>query len=478
MAPPLGGAAGAGRRRVFVLVDKGIARGVFTSWEAAEAYADQHHYSLEHLLEFETDPDHPDHLHLLAAKWDGDWEYHGRLEKFAPAWPTPPRRVRLDHYQAKGDTFQLLRQKEFVWDSTLLARIDPMAPDSVLDAAFAPPPKAMAPPPVLPGKSTLSQMAAAEWRPKLAPLKTPAPAPGPAMPPAGPKPLLTEAGPSTEEPSADTATPAAPSRPPVAPVKPRLAEPMIERRSVGPSKPETGPSQPEGLVRDAQPRITLPGKKPLRLKTERPTPPLAGPRPIPVFAPVAPPPAVPVAAPAKIGSTAAGEQEPGPTGPVRVRRIWPLRLIAPLVAIVLCWAGGIWWALRPEPTAASILPTITSLANARVILIEPGIIYFNLPVDPIHQRRWIASLELEAIPSGQTIALPFFHTLETWSRPTGFVRPPYADIEVDEWWDLRLRKVSYGFYHRWDDGSIIVLDLESDQLIGWARARLLRQKLN
>lgn len=165
--------------------------------------------------------------------------------------------------------------------------------------------------------------------------------------------------------------------------------------------------------------------------------------------------------------------------PRKRRRIWPIRLITPILAILLCWTGGIYyWVLRPEPTASEIVGKVTSLAVARVIIIEPEMVFFQLQVEPIHQQRWIMSLNLDPIPRGELWTIPTFHSLRTWAKPEGFIRPPYAVVEVNEWWDLRLRKVKFGFTHTWEDGSTLILDLESDTMIGWMHANRLTELLN
>jgi hypothetical protein len=149
-----------------------------------------------------------------------------------------------------------------------------------------------------------------------------------------------------------------------------------------------------------------------------------------------------------------------------------------VVAVVLCWAGGIYWVFKPQESAQSIVSGVTTLSRARVLIIEPGQVFFQLPVDPIHQQRWVQSLGLDPIPYGRTYSVPSYHAIDAWAKPEGFVRPPYAAVEVREWWDLRIREVSYGFLHEWDDGSFIVLDLGTGMLIGWARAKRLPELLN
>jgi hypothetical protein len=425
----LSGPRRAGGRRVFVLVHRGLAQGVFSSWDAAVEYADANQFSLEHLLEFETRPDHPDHIHLMEAERDGQWQFVGMWSRQPPDWQTPPDRLRMDHYHARGDGFELFRRKEFDWEEGLLARVQPMAPDAALkvESGVKKPPAAPA------------------WKPKIAPLR----------------PLRGQ--PQNPRPATDAAPAPAPAPPPKAPSSP-----------VSPNPPSSLPAGPPAQ------------RRPLRLKSTKPAPkPIPSFQPAPVHAPqtAESSPAVsagPAEEQSKVsdGITDAPEHTVEAEATVAARRVWPLRLILPVAAIVLCWAGGLYWVLKPAESAQSIVNRVTSLAKARVLIIEPGQVFFQLPIDPIHQQRWVQSLGLDPIPYGRTLEIPNFHALDTWAKPDGFIRPPYAAVEVEEWWDLRLREVSYGFYHRWDDGSFIVLDLGTDTLVGWARASRLPELLN
>ncbi|HSH09582.1 MAG TPA: hypothetical protein VK995_04295, partial [Oceanipulchritudo sp.] len=121
---------------------------------------------------------------------------------------------------------------------------------------------------------------------------------------------------------------------------------------------------------------------------------------------------------------------------------------------------------------------LASLRNARTIVFEPDMVFFQLEVEPSHQERWIQSLRLKPLEKDAFLTMPTYHALDTWTRPEGFVRPPYAMVEVEEWLDLRLRKIQYAFVHRWDDGSILILDLESDMMIGWGYAKRYPELLN
>lgn len=457
MAAQLKASTGSPRRRVFVLVDKGEVKGVFPSWDAAEAFADDNRYSLDHLYEFQTKPDHPDHLHLMAAQWDGVWKFVGEWSKKTPDWEQTPARVRLDHYHALGQKFHLLRQKDFKWRDGVLDLINPMAPDAAIqiDAQV----KSVPPPPKKP-----------EWKPKLAPLRP------------------------VQKQQAEPAEENAPKE-----VQPEPSENQSKSPVLGPLMEENGP--PEAPSKDfekeppppaeaqqapaaessgATPKISFPKKTALRLKTDRP-----GPKPIPHFQTVPDPPPEPPTT--KRGLPQPGEAIPEPVeeapGPEKapagkVRKVWPMRLILPVVSIFLFWAAGLWWALKPPATTQSIIEDLSSLSDARIVAIEPGQIFFQLEVDPIHQQRWVRSLGLLPIPFGKTLNLPTYHALDTWEQPDGFIRPPYAEVEVREWWDLRLRRISYGFYHEWEDGTLLVLDLQGDLLIGWGQARNLPDLMN
>lgn len=447
MASQLGARGHGERYRAFVLVDKRKAQGVFRSWDEAEAFADENNFSLDHLFEFETKSAHPDHLHLMAARWDEGWQFVGEWSRFAPYWESPPSQIRLDHYELKGDKFVLFRQCEFTWRPGLLQTINPMAPDEALrfSERAQPKPKPPAPPaPERPRVSPLKPIGQPPREPATEPEKPPVKGPE-KLPEPGKPPLLGEPEQPVDRPATDK-------------------QPVRE---------EPHPNAPK-------PKISFQKRKPLRLKSQK-----AGPKPIPDFKPPPPPPlGENDAAPSSVELAQAQltavkeslEKRDQPTG--KPKRIWPIRVLLPIFAIFICWGGGIFWVFKPEPTAQNILDQVTTLARARVLVIEPGQIFFQLPVDPINQQRWVQSLELDPILETEPFLIPTYHALDTWQRSSGFVRPPYAAVEVREWWNLRLRTVRFGFYHQWEDGSILLLDLESDLLIGWSYAPRLPDLLN
>lgn len=464
MAPPIGDDAETARRRVFVLVDKDVARGVFSSWDAAETYADENRFSLDHLLEFQTNPDHPDHLHLMIARWAGVWKFVGLWSKTPPKWPLPPEKIRLDHYHALGTGFHLLRQKEFVWREEILDQINIMAPDAALqiDARIKSVPPKPSPAP--------------QGKPKLEPLQSNDR--GPTHPPTAQAVHAPHKEPvQAEESPVSAVDKDSPSPIPTEKVKPKLAyAPERENRAPqGPPAPALA-SNPATEIKPLaeRPKISFTKKTRLRLKTDR-----QAPKPIPSFRPnpvVVVPEAsqIPPAAnslPLSPVSSPDMEAVPVVEAPAeKVHRIWPMRLIVPVACLFIFWAIGIFLALKPERTTQSLLAEVTTLANARLLPIEPGHVFFQLEVDPVHQQRWVRSLGLNPIPFGQTYTFPQYHALLTWEKPDGFIRPPYGEVEVRDWWDLRLRKISYGFFLSWEDGSILILDLQSDMLLGWGKA--------
>ena len=468
MAGPLKGGYGTSRQRVFVLVDNDSAKGVFFTWEAAETFADENRYSLDQLMEYETRADYPDHLQLMAAKWKEDWIFQGEWSRKAPNWSTPPEKVRLDHYHAKGNAFHLLRQREFDWEAGLLERVNPMAPDKALKSE----------------KPTSLPSVKPQWKPQISALKPlkqkqePDKETGHAP---STRPDQAQPEPVGEAPSREN-TPPAPTNPPLPTEKQKIS---LKKK---PGDPELKLTPSAVPIREKQqaddpnlgksPKISFQKRKPLRLKTK------GGPSPIPAFQ------AAPLSTVDDLSSKSSVElaqSDPDAMAtrkPVEAefvgkpRRIWSLKLIFSVAAMVLCWIGGVFWVLRPEPTAAAIVAETTSLSNARVIVMEPQTLFFQLDVDPAHQERWIQSLEMSPVDTENPVSIPTYHALDTWEKPSGFIRPPYADVEVDEWWNLRLQVVRYGFTRTWEDGTILILDFESDTLIGWGRAKAFPEVMN
>jgi hypothetical protein len=453
---------GSHSQRVFVLVDQECVMGVFFTWEAAEAFGDENRLPLNRLMEYETRKDYPDHLHLMSAQWDDDWEFQGAWTTKAPDWPTPPKKVRLDHYHAKGNAFHMLRQREFDWEPDLLDLINPMAPDPTLRSATAA---------RLPTDRP-------QWKPKLALLKPLTPI-GKAGAPVSRDQEQTPASPSVDStPTEDHPASFLPSeRPKIAPPPP-VEKPKLKLTPPAIPNTKNSSGRQDDLTLGKTPTISCSKKNPLRLKK------VGGPTPIPAFQPTLAPSLEEITGKSSVelaqqDPTAMATKKPvEPEFTGKPKRVWAPKLIFSLAATAICWTAGGLWVLRPEPTAASVLAEVTTLNNARVIVIEPTMVFFQLDVDPVHQERWIQNLKMDPIPTETPVAIPTYHALDTWEKPNGFIRPPFGDVEVKDWWKLRLRDVRYGFSRTLDNGSILILDFESDTIIGWAQARQLPQVLN
>jgi hypothetical protein len=169
--------------------------------------------------------------------------------------------------------------------------------------------------------------------------------------------------------------------------------------------------------------------------------------------------------PQDVKETAVKEERNGPK-----HRVWPMRLLIVWLAIILCWGAGIAYTLIPKKTAQELVSSILPLRRADKLSIEPDQLLFHLPVDPIHQRRYVQTLLLDPIPSNQTFSMPTIPRLSAWEQPEVFIRPPFSREESEAWLAEELQVVQHGFYHRWEDGSILLLDLESNALMGWGRA--------
>jgi hypothetical protein len=467
VAGPVRGSYGTSRQRVFVLVDNDSAKGVFFTWEAAETFADENRYSLDQLMEYETRSDYPDHLQLMAAKWDDDWKFQGEWTQKTPNWSTPPEKVRLDHYHAKGNAFHLLRQREFEWEPGLLERVNPMAPDKALKSE-----KPASLPSVKP-----------QWKPKISALKPLKHQQGPDKktdytPPSIPDQAVPE--PVPQAPEADA--PAVTSDAPPQAEKPKISLKKDSDKSELKLTPSAVPIRDEQQADDPNlgksPKISFQKRKPLKLKTK------GVPTPIPAFKAAPLPTVEDVSSKSSVELAQSDPNAMAPKKPVQAefvgkpRRVWSLKLIFSVAVMVFCWIGGVFWVLRPEPTAAAIVTETTSLSSARVIVMEPKTIFFQMEVDPAHQERWIQSLEMNPIDTENPVSIPTYHALDTWERPSGFIRPPYSDVEVTEWWNLRLQEIRYGFTRTWEDGTILILDFESDTLIGWGRAKAFPEVMN
>jgi len=127
------------RNRLFVLLHKDVVRGVFLSFEAAGIFADEHQLSLDHLLEFQTRSAHPDHLHLMSAKFTGreEWRFLGEWTEANLPKEENPVALSLEHYVVRKDRVEHFRACEFPWEPDLFRQVNPMA-ENPLPAAPEP----------------------------------------------------------------------------------------------------------------------------------------------------------------------------------------------------------------------------------------------------------------------------------------------------------------------------------------------------
>ena len=360
------------RRRLFVLVDKDILRGVFLSFEAAEIFAEENGLSLDRLLEFTTKSAHPDHLHLMSGKLSGeeDWRFLGEWSQANLPADADPATVRLEHFIIRNNHVEHFRSCEFPWEPGLLRKVQPMAENPM--------------PP--------------------APKPKPKPAPDP--------------------------TP--------------LHRKKLQREDA--SKPTPIPSfQPIGQTPAAR-EISTPRTK----ETEAPKP-KAKPAPEP-------------------------PEEPLPEAEAHVRlSLMPFSLVLALLVFFGGWTWGLSRLLNPTPAPTEVVAGIDALKDARTFSIDPDMVFFQMPVEAVHQDRWVRSLQLDPIPYNESVLLPRYQGLTTWdatSDSTAGEPPAWNQVEV--WWKPRRAEIAYGFYREWPDGSQLLLDLEGNRLSGWIRTDHLR----
>ncbi len=505
-----------GSHRVFVLVDEDAVKGVFFSWDAAEDFADAHGHSLEMLMEYETPGDHPDHLHLMAAKWESGWKFQGEWSQRTLNWQTPPKQVRLEHYHAKGDEFSLFRTWVFDWEPGLLLKVNPMAPDQAFEKIS---PRQQPSGSGAPAEETRKADKAGESETEK---KSPDGDFEPDFPtdsekePPKKKSYFQDYDTDFESKEPDInfddsdalvsdkidTSPSFPSPVRKLPKIVQRADKLQDTLGTkGLPKREKPPEEKEPSVVEDKPEEPQKVKPKLRLtptpvpiedkpeetKPDAPAPAKsriikkstlklrkkAAPEPIPAFK-----------ATSTHGTLAGSkpetkaEQDDADEASKSAKRVWSPKLIFTVVSLVACWIVGLLWALIPEASAESIVAEIATLNQARLIVVEPKMVYFQFDVDPVHQERYIKNLNLKPIPKDEPIPIPTYHALSTWEQVGVYVRPPYANIEVKEWWDIKKRDIQYGFYRQWEDGSILILDFESDTILGWAQAKYLKEILN
>lgn len=138
-----------------------------------------------------------------------------------------------------------------------------------------------------------------------------------------------------------------------------------------------------------------------------------------------------------------------------------------LLAISLCWITGLTYAFFAQDNQNRARQDIPSLYNARAIQAEQQT-FFEMPVDPSNQRRWIETLGLTLIKRNSPMRIPRFAIFSHWQTKMAFHRPPFGISEIENWWLKQSRLVSKGYVRQFESGGFIVLDMETDALIGWA----------
>ena len=414
----------------WVVVDDGKVTSVHLEPSSAEQAAG----SNGKIYEYKTHPSNPDSLFLISVEESAIWRMAGEWPSEDPKWSSAPTRVRLEHYLMDGDGMRLERQQVFQWRTGLCSRVNPSAPTDEL-AALA---NATAPP-------------AAQWRPRLAPIRTPD--------------SVAEQEPDRQE------DPVAPTKTPLKDVDP---EPHGPAQASGETPPTPSPRA----------RLNLSKASGLLRKN--------APAPIPSFAHD---PAAAVLNPDLQGGLPAREEpfdeEPQeafvplhlqeePSKKIKRTRPGSLKTWLAAIALLAGWTIGIFLAMQKDPSQLDALGSLLSLELAEIETIEPDRVYFRLPVEPSQQQRWARSLKMTPIDPERPFRMPTLHVLRSWEKPNTFIRPPYSPAEVEDWWSSPLHRqiISQGFFLEWEDDSLLVLDFASDQLIGWAHVHQLNAVMN
>lgn len=144
-----------------------------------------------------------------------------------------------------------------------------------------------------------------------------------------------------------------------------------------------------------------------------------------------------------------------------------------LLAISLCWITGLTYAVFAQDNPNRARQNIPSLYNARAIEAAQQT-FFEMPVDPSNQRRWIETLGLDLVRKSSPPRIPNFSILSEWKTVKPFQRPPFGISEVENWWNKQSRLVSKGYIRQFESGGFIVLDMETDTLTGWANTSEIR----
>lgn len=251
-----------------------------------------------------------------------------------------------------------------------------------------------------------------------------------------------------------------------------------------------------GLLREVQPMAANPKPPSPKRKPAPDSTPIhrrklqqedaSQPAPIPSFQPIGQPPTTRDFSPPQSGETEAPKpkakpppeppEETLPEADAHVRlSLMPLSLVLALLVFFGGWTWGLSRLLNPTPAPTEVVAGIDALKDARTFSIDPDMVFFQMPVEAVHQDRWVRSLQLDPIPYNESVLLPRYQGLTTWdatSDSTAGEPPAWNQVEV--WWKPRRAEIAYGFYREWPDGSQLLLDLEGNRLSGWIRTDHLR----
>jgi hypothetical protein len=252
-----------------------------------------------------------------------------------------------------------------------------------------------------------------------------------------------------------------------------------------------------GLLREVQPMAENPKPASRKRKSmSEPTPihrrklqeeDASKPAPIPSFQPMGQPPTTRDFSPpqTKESGISKTQAEPAweppeetlPEADANVRlSLMPVSLVLALLIFFGGWTWGLSRLLYPAPGPAEVVSSIGALKDAKTLAIDPDMLFFQMPVETVHQNRWVRNLGLDPIPYDQTVVLPQYHGLATWDASSDSTAgEPYAWSQVEAWWEPRRAEIAYGFYREWPDGSQLLLDLEGNRLSGWIRTDHLRE---
>jgi hypothetical protein len=222
--------------------------------------------------------------------------------------------------------------------------------------------------------------------------------------------------------------------------------------------------------------------KPLRLKQKK------APEPIPEFksAPVGPAGPTMTSLPESKSSprrsvdldTAADELsdtlEKQPVVTSKHRTVAPIPVWLTFIALAAAWTYGLLQlSEKTLPLEKQVNLSAELFTDAEVQVFEPSVVVFQKPVEASDPSSWVKAFDLEAIGRRAMILRLDLEHLQGWStidEGTGelYTAPESLDT-VAQWWEAGQVEVQQGYFRRWDDGSLLLLDIEGNRLYGWLK---------